>query len=216
MNNKITMETTLAGVDVQGAESLKTIYERRAVRKYLDRAVDNDLIEKILGAGRMAPSAMNKQGWKFYILTRRETIFAFSEAIEQVVKPLFAKSLTEKISDLLFHRESRLEHLKDEDVIFHGAPVVIFITSAKNDEWAGLDTGMCAQNMMLAAKALGLDTCPVGLAKFVEQTPIYYQLEVPDTEKVQLAITLGYGNESPELHRMEKNDTIFIDRMECC
>ena len=40
-------------------DMLKIIYERRAVRKYKDRSVDRTLIEQVLDAGRMAPSAIN-------------------------------------------------------------------------------------------------------------------------------------------------------------
>jgi nitroreductase len=75
---------------------------------------------------------------------------------------------------------------------------------------------MCAQNMMLAAKSLGLDSCPIGFAKYIEQTLVYHKLEVPDGEDVQLAVILGYGDEKPEPHPRIKDNVLFIDRMECC
>ena len=53
-------------------EVLKIIYARRAVRKYNDKPLDRKIIEELLDAGRMAPSAINKQPWKFYILTKKE------------------------------------------------------------------------------------------------------------------------------------------------
>ena len=55
-------------------EVLKTIYERRAVRKYKHVTVARELIDMLLDAGRMAPSAMNKQPWKFYVLTDQKKI----------------------------------------------------------------------------------------------------------------------------------------------
>jgi len=100
---------------------------------------------------------------------------------------------------------------KRPDPIFHGAPVVIFITALRENEWASLDIGMCAQNMMLAAKALGLDSCPVGLAKYVEQTKIFSRLQVPFSEQVHLAIILGYGDETPEIHKRIRNNAFFIE-----
>lgn len=42
-------------------ETLRTIYSRRAVRKYTDQAVSKVTVQQIVDAGRMAPSAMNKQ-----------------------------------------------------------------------------------------------------------------------------------------------------------
>lgn len=62
----------------------------------------------------------------------------------------------------------------------------------------------------------GLDSCPVGFAKYIEQTPVFHQLEIPKDEEVMLAVILGYGDEKPEPHLRVKNNAIFIDRMECC
>lgn len=96
------------------------------------------------------------------------------------------------------------------DFIFHGAPVVIFITAPKDNDWAGLDIGMCAQNMMLAAKSMGLDTCPVGLGKFVEQTRIFSELKVGDSEKVMLAVIIGYADEQAELKERRLDNVFFV------
>ena len=200
-------------------ETLSTIYERRAVRTYLPATIDDDLLEKVLDAGRMAPSAMNRQPWKFYILTHVDTISSFSKAIAKVaLKSTIKSSLKHPLETIktLLHATPGLLHLDREDPIFHCAPVVIFITSPKGYEWAGLDIGMCAENMMLAAKSLGLDTCPVGLAKYAEHTPIFHKLEIPNSEEVQLAILIGHGAEMPEIHPRVKNNAIFIHRMECC
>jgi nitroreductase len=88
--------------------------------------------------------------------------------------------------------------------------VVIFITAPKDNEWAPLDIGMCAENIMLAAKSLGLDTCPVGLAKFVEKTKIYGKLNIPETEKVMLAVIMGYGDELAEPKERKRDNAVFI------
>jgi len=53
------------------------------------------------------------------------------------------------------------------------APVVFFISGTKEDKWAAFDIGMCSQNIMLAAKLLGFDTRPIGLAKMVMETDGY-------------------------------------------
>jgi nitroreductase len=177
-------------------EILKTIYKRRAVRKYKDKPVDRETIEILLDAGRMAPSAINKQPWKFYILTNKEEIKAFSKEIAKASAKGFLKSGIKNIvktasSAIHFsHLSHGIDFFKAEDPIFHGAPVVIFITSPKDNEWAALDVGMCSQNMMLAAKSLDLDSCPVGLGKFVEQTQIFSKLNVSSSEHVNLSLAM--------------------------
>ncbi|MFI5137128.1 MAG: nitroreductase [Sphingobacteriales bacterium] len=211
------METEVIDNDLKGAGTLKTIYERRAVRKYKDRPVDHETIEKIIDAGRMAPSAVNKQEWKFYILTNKDTIKTFSKEIAKTAAKEFLKSGVKEVvktTGSLLHSFHSIDLFKWADPIFYGAPVVIFITAPKDNEWAGLDIGMCAENMMLAANALGLDSCPVGLGKFVEQTDIFYKLRVPATEKVHLAVILGHGDETPEAHERIKENAVFIDRPE--
>lgn len=193
-------------------EVIKTIYERRAVRKYTDQAVSKEFIEKVLDAGRMAPSAMNKQPWKFYIVTSKEDIKLFSgEIVKAGMKSLTEMSLKKVVNAVvssITHLSHGIDFLKAKDPVFHEAPVVIFITSPKENEWAALDIGMCAQNIMLAAKSLGLDSCPIGFGKFVEKTKDYPKLHIPETEQVQIAIIIGYGDENPEIHERKK-DTFF-------
>lgn len=194
-------------------EILRNIYARRAVRKYKNMTVPRDLIEIVLDAGRMAPSAMNRQPWKFYILTDSRKIKTFSKEIAHIaVKEIRHVSLKEaaKMTLSFFHLSTMIDFLQHEDHIFYGAPVVIFITTPKADEWGALDTGMCVQNMMLAAKAIGLDSCPVGFARFVTQTPDYYSLNIPDEEQIQLALVLGYGDEQPPIHERLENNAVYL------
>jgi nitroreductase len=198
----------------EATATLKTIYERRAVRKYKDMPVNAELINNILDAGRMAPSAMNKQSWKFYILTHKETIRDFSKEISKIAFKEFLhsgpKKILKTISDLL-RFSHRTDLFKSADPVFYGAPVVIFITAAKKNEWAALDIGMCSQNIMLAAKSLGLDSCPVGFGKYVEHTEIFSRLKIPSAEQVHLAVILGYGNENPEVHKRITDNAFYID-----
>jgi nitroreductase len=193
--------------------AIETIYARRAIRKYKDIPVEKKIIQQVIDAGRMSPSAINKQPWKFYVLTNKEDIKTFSKEISQaVIKGVLKsgiKGIVKTTKDFL-HFSHSTDFLHAEDPIFHGAPVVIFITSPKDDEWGGLDIGMCSQNIMLAAKSLGIDSCPIGMGKFVEQTKIYSMLNIPQSEHVNLAIILGYGNESPEVKERIKNNLVFI------
>ena len=193
-------------------EVLKNIYERRAVRQYKNISVPKDQIDILLNAGRMAPSAMNRQPWKFYVLTNPNKIKTLSKEIADIaIKEIKHVNVKEAVKMTLsfFHLSTMIDFFKNDDHVFYGAPVVIFITSPKNDEWGALDVGMCAQNIMLSAKAIGLDTCPVGFAKFVTQTKDYYQLNIPDTEQIDLAIIVGYGNEQPKIHERIENNVVY-------
>ena len=145
----------------------------------------------------MAPSAMNRQLWKFYVLTDKKQI--------QSLSPLIVK-----VANKVLSWAHGIEPSKTTDIIFHNAPVVIFITAPKKNEWAKLDVGMCCQNMMLAAKSFGLDTCPIGFAKFLEKTNTVSILGMSGSEEIQLAIIVGYGDENPPVHDRKKDNAKFI------
>ena len=195
-------------------ETIQTIYERRAIRKYKDQPVERKLIEEIIEAGKMAPSAVNEQPWKFYVVTDKKEIKHLSNQIAVASAKKMAKAGLKKIvksAASFIHSPHDLSFLKEGDFIFHGAPVVVFLTSPKDKEWAALDIGMCSQNMMLAAKSLGIDSCPVGLAKFIEGTKAYLLLNLPETDHVNLAIIFGYGDESAEVKERKSNNVFFIN-----
>lgn len=193
------MKTAILKEPEDANESLRMIYRRRSVRKYNEKRVTPALIDRLLNAGRMAPSALNNQPWKFLVVTDLASIQALSADIVSAAR---------KVSTLQAHAQANKtvsEQLPEDffdapDPVFHGASTVIFITGPKSGEWSSLDIGMCAQNIMLAAKASELDSCPVGFATFVDQSPLYPQLGIIPDDRVYLAIVVGYGSENPAVH----------------
>ena len=210
------MATSVINKVAETTETLQTIFERRSVRKYKNKFVDKNTIEKILDAGRMAPSAMNEQPWKFYVVTHKETIQSFSKEISKITAKEFLKAGPGRIIKNIIHLlnfSQGFQYLKTKDHVFYEAPVVIFITGPRNNEWVDLDIGMCAQNIMLAAKSMGLDTCPIGLGIFLEHTKLYPQLKTSPKEEIKLSIILGYGDETPEVHKRITKNAVFMDAL---
>lgn len=173
------------------------IYNRRSVRKYKNSNIERTLINELINAGCMAPSDMNSQAWKFYVITDPELIDHLDNQVCIVVSELYTMP-------------EMNQFLRAKHPIFHHAPVVVFITGPRTSEWVCIDVGMCAQNMMLLANAAGLDTCPVGLAKFVERTSFYTQLEIPADEQVLLALCIGYGDENPALPERRTGNVFYV------
>ncbi|EFK97176.1 Nitroreductase-like protein, partial [sediment metagenome] len=50
----------------------EAIRRRKSVRSYLDKAVEPDKLERVLQAARLAPSASNRQEWRFVAVTDRD------------------------------------------------------------------------------------------------------------------------------------------------
>lgn len=177
-------------------DTLETIYRRRSVRRFQERAVPMDLIGRVIDAGKMAPSDMNHQPWKFYVLTLPHTIHAFSTEI---------RTYLEGRSHLF-----GFDRARDRDPVFYGAAAVIFLAAPRSNEWAAIDVGMCAENMLLAARTLGLDSCPVGLGKYVDKTKIVATLGLDPRDQVLMAVVLGYGAETPEPQKRLANNVFFV------
>ena len=195
-------------------EVIKTIFKRRAVRKYKEKAVNKEIIGQLIAAGRMAPSAMNRQPWKFYVVTSKDDISLFSKEIAKVglktIPKIGIKEAIKTVITGITHLSHGIDFLTSKDPVFHGAPLVIFITASKENEWAAIDIGMCSQNIMLAAKSLGLETCPIGFGKFIAKTKSYSKLNITLTDKVQLAISIGYGDEKPEVYQRNEDNVFYI------
>ena len=86
----------------------------------------------------------------------------------------------------------------EDDNIFHNAPVLIFIVTTDqtfNDE----SCACAAQNMMLAAWSLGIGSCWIGFAKFLEvDAAILTDLRVPEGHHIAAALTFGYPHKIPK------------------
>jgi len=177
-------------------ETLNIISERRSVRKFTGDSVEKKHVQQIIEAGTMAPSAMNKQPWKFYVVNNKEKIKLLSDEIR-------------KVAETILHLDLKAFQ-KETDPVFHGAPIVIFISTTIKDEWGPIDVGMCAQNMMLAAKSLGYDSCPIGFARAIEKSLVYYDMHIPKEEKIQLAIVIGKGNEKPVMPKRNADNINYI------
>lgn len=114
-------------------ETWDAIRSKRAIRDYDPRPVPDDVIRRVLDAGRRAGSARNVQPWRFILVRDPERKKALSECGR------FAGHLAT------------------------AAFAVVICTDAGHRKWAGFDAGRAAQNMMLAAWDQGVGSCVVAL-----------------------------------------------------
>jgi nitroreductase len=158
---------------------------------------------------------MNKQPWHFYILQDKASIKVASRAILHSSKMDILKSgLKEAVHAILhpgsIHLKNGLDFFAQPDPVFHGAPLVILLTADKGNEWSTLDIGMCAQNMLLAAASLGVQSCPVGIATFITHAAIYDRLNIPANQEMVLGLIFGYSDETPEFHPRKKDNAQWL------
>ncbi len=171
--------------------------ERRSIRRYKDRPIPNDVIERILDLATWAPSAHNRQPWRFVVVgapeTRRELAMAMGT---QLRRDLESDGVAAAVIEADVERSySRIS----------GAPVLIMVclsmvdmdyyadAQRNNLEYmmAVQSTAMAVQNLLLAAHAEGLGACWMCAPLFCPAVG-KATLALPDDWQPQALITLGY------------------------
>ncbi|SDD80585.1 Nitroreductase [Sphingomonas sp. YR710] len=141
----------------------EAIWSRRAVREYDGRAVEEAVIRTLVDAAVQAPSAMNRQGWAFSVVTDKGLLADIS-----------ARSKAHLLATPGFtHSEHDLHAMLADPTfdIFYQAPVLVLISSSGDVPWVIEDSALAAENLMLAARAAGLGSCWIGLAQAWIETP---------------------------------------------
>ena len=108
------------------------IRKRRSVRSYQDRPVEKEKLEKVLEAARLAPSAKNRQEWRFIVVTDEEKIKMLVDAC------------------------------KGQRFVGEAPVVIVGLADSSVSRWYKVDIGIAMEHMALEAVELGLGTCWIG------------------------------------------------------
>jgi nitroreductase len=183
-------------------DTLETIKNRRSIRKFKADPVDDQTLEKVLEAARLAPSWSNVQACKYIVVRNPETRVLLADAI-QAHPSLGSNPAANGIRNAPVVIVALAE--KGLSGYFNGQPA-----TDKGDSWYMLDTGIAMQNLVLAAAALGLGTVHVGLFDTRKVTAI---LGVPDNYHVVEMTPLGYPEYQPNPRpRKALSDIIFHEK----
>ena len=159
---------------------LDAIRLRRATRHFTPRGVDETTVHALLDAAVMAPSALDLQPWSFVV----------------VQDPKLLKQISDQANQVLMHDPHWKHVLPHEGAfdIFYWATTLIVICSRKEGFCPVGDCYLAGQNLMLAAYAMGLATCPIGFARDVLQTEsMRTALGIPEGEVPVLPIVVGHA-----------------------
>lgn len=209
-----------AGVDGVAESVDWTMTSRRSVRRFLPRLVPQALLEDLLRVASRAPSGVNAQPWKVHVLLG-EALEGFGAVLSaryadaasgpdpDPVIPIYPEAWVEPYKDrrkklgldlyallgIARGENDRMHAQTGRNFRFFDAPVgLIFTTERAMARCALLDCGMFMQNVMLAARARGLDTCPQAAFLHYHRT-IADHLGLPDNEVVISGMSLGYADE---------------------
>jgi nitroreductase len=182
-------------------ELFEAIKTRRSVRKYQDRPVEEEKLQAVLDAVRMAPSWANMQCWRMVVVKDRQT--------------------REKIGDFSFvefYFSSKGYKSNPSQKALAAAPVVIVFCADPaqsgvlwDQNYYLVDAGIAAQNMMLAARGLGLGTVFVGV---FDEEKLKGLLNIPAAIRIIGLLPMGYPVEEKKdgPKRKPLDEICFNDR----
>jgi len=181
---------------VDGRTMLDLILKRQSDRSYSDKPVESEKIERIIEAGRIAPSACNAQPWKFIVVTDNDLRNKLSDAASAKLlgmnsfvsqAPLLIVVVREKAN-----MSSRI-----------GATV-------KDKDYSLIDIGIASENICIQAAAEGLGSCMIG---WFDETQVKKLLGIPSSKRVELIITIGYTTkETREKRRKPLSETVSYNK----
>lgn len=185
---------------------LDLIKQRRSVRRFRSEPVPAETIKTLLEAARWAPSAGNRQAWRFWVITDEITRLAMGAAVEQTLS-----SIRDRLRD---EARAQASDYLSKFVHFASAPVVIApihrggtellqasqegdpLGPARAEADALCSVAAAIQNMLLVAHAQGLGACWM-TGPLVAHEALAQVLQLPEGWSLSALIPIGWPAESP-------------------
>ena len=187
----------------------EAILSRRSCRKYQTKDIPKEVIDDIILVAKSAPTAMNSQKIKFYVIHNN------IKKIQSIgAKVMENRAKAGKSGGWMEEYKKKYEV---EDVIFYDSPCIIALTADKtgderSDYWHLMDAGIVTGNILTMATNYGLGTVPIGIANFLNQEAVLEGIGADKSkEHLLLVISLGYPVEGyKEKYVEEKPLTSFV------
>ncbi len=191
-------------------ETMQTILHRRAIRRFDERQIDEDLLQQILQAGLYAPSAGGKQGVIFAVCQDKEVNKRLGKIKRANSNPHMATAKN-------YVSKEQPSIADDPKLVnaFYDAPTVITMFAPENFLFSVDDCAVAAENMMLAADSLGIGSCYIGQGwtAFADNygQEILRKWEIRTDYYAVMQLLLGYpkANDMHPAAKARKNDRIL-------
>ena len=144
------------------------IHARRTIRTFNGKKIPRGDLEKMVDAGRLAPSATNRQMWEFIVITKKKVL-----------------------DDILHHFHAGRKYKTHEDGKFDGTSAIIAVIVDGSNEYWREDGAAATENILLAAKGLGWGSCWIEGQMRPHEEHFKELLAVPEEKRILLMIALG-------------------------
>lgn len=172
----------------------ETILHRRSIRRFEPKQIEETALQQILQTGLYAPSAGGRQGVIFAVCQDKEV----NERLGKIKRANSHPRMATETSYVSREQPSIADDPKLTNA-FYDAPAVITLFAPKNFLFAVDDCAVAAENMMLAADALGIGSCYIGQGWTAFADPygqeILQQWNIPAGHYAVMQLLLGYPRE---------------------
>lgn len=175
-------------------DTFDAIQQRRAVKHYdPDHVMTEAEIEKLIGSAMLSPTSFNIQNWRFVVVTDKELRASIREAAWGQAQVTDASVLIVMTADLRAHEKDEARYWQDAPKAARDMLVPMIRPFYEGNERLQRDEamrsiGIAAQTIMLGAKAMGYDSCPmIGF----DAARVSELIHLPDDHVVGMLITVG-------------------------
>ena len=178
------------------SDTMKTILNRRSIRRYQEKDIPNEVLDNLLEAARWAPSWANTQAWEFVVVRDR----SIKEKIQATVNnrnPSYLALVNAPVLLVVCGQLKKSGYYNDQYPTKFGS------------DWFMYDLGLATQNLCLAAHDSGLGTVIVGL---FDHDRVGEVIKLPANHEVLVLIPLGYPDQNPKPpKRKERDEFVHYD-----
>jgi len=146
----------------------EAIYARRTIRTFTGKKIPKSDLEKMVDAGRLAPSATNRQKWDFIVITEKRTL-----------------------DEILHHFHTGRQYGTHENGKCDGTSAIIAVIINKSNEYWREDGSAATQNILLTARDLGWGSCWIEGQMRPHEEEFKELLRIPQEKRILLMIALG-------------------------
>ncbi len=164
---------------------MSAIFTRTSVRKFEDRAVEPEKIEKLLQAAMAAPTAKNQQAWEFYVVTNKEILAKLGK-----VTPYSTPAANAPAAIVVCYNKDNVKVPKMLDI----------------------DCAIATENIWLECEELGLGGVMMGIAPFEDRmSALGKLLNLPENISAFTIFALGYPvKKNPQQNRYDEKKVHYV------
>jgi nitroreductase len=172
----------------------EAVVKRRSIRRFQDKAVPYEALERCIDAARLAPSGRNQQVCEYIVINDAKALPGIFENIGGSAKLPPDKGGPRPEQAPKAYTIILINKTREGDINRRRVTLI--------------DVGLAAENVMLTALEQGIGCCPILM---FNEADIKLLLEIPDSYDIALVIAMGFPDESPVADLATDSTNIFVD-----